>query len=227
MPWSVRLRWGVALLLVLAIAAGMAWWIAAHWAPSREEYPVQGLSVSAAQGEVDWGTLRAQGADFAYIRATSGTAARDPRFADNWAQARLTGLRYGAELVFDPCQRASDQATLFITTVPRDNAALPPVVRIAPDEQCPSPPGRDTILSELNTLLNVIEVHGGKPALIRLPEAMERKYDLASGINRTLWLEGNFFAPDYASHGWVIWTASDMRRIEGVDGPVEWDVVAP
>jgi len=42
-------------------------------------------------------------------------------------------------------------------------------VRIGTDEGCAVPPGRDTILSELNTLLNVIEVHGGKPALIRLP----------------------------------------------------------
>lgn len=227
MPWSARLRWLAALLVLLAIGAALLWWTAIHWSPSREEYPAQGISVSAAQGEVDWRTLRTQEVDFAYIRATSGPDVRDPRFAENWAQARIAGLRYGAELVFDPCRRASDQATLFITTVPRDNAALPPVVRIGADESCAVPPGRDTILSELNTLLNVIEVHGGKPALIRLPEAIEKRYDLASGINRTLWLERDFFPPDYAGHPWVMWTASTMRRIEGVEGPVEWDVVAP
>ena len=227
MPWSKRLYWMAALLVLLLTAVAISWWVAIHWSPSRDRYPVQGVSVSAAQGAIDWRTLRTQGVDFAYIRATSGTDDRDPRFADNWAQARIAGLRYGAELVFDPCKRASDQATLFITTVPRDNGALPPVVRIASDKGCASPPGRDMILSELNTLLNVVEVHGGKPALIRLPKDMEERYDLASGINRTLWLEGDFFPPDYASHPWVMWTASDMRRIEGADGPVEWDVVAP
>lgn len=227
MPWGTRLRWIAALFALIAALATAGWWLATGWAPSRDRYPVQGVSVSAAQGEIDWRTLRTQGVDFAYIRATAGAEERDPRFARNWAQARTAGLRYGAELVFNPCERASDQATLFITTVPRDNAALPPVVRIASDDGCAAPPGRDIILSELNTLLNVVEVHGGKPALIRLPKDLEQRYDLASGINRTLWMEGNFFPPDYASHAWVMWTASDIRRVEGVEGPVEWNVVAP
>lgn len=225
--WGTHLRLIAVLLVLAAVAAAAIWWLAARWTPSRDRYPVQGVSVSAAQGEVDWRTLRTEGVDFAYLRATSGGGERDPRFAENWTEARKAGLRYGAELVFDPCERASDQATLFITTVPRDNAALPPVVRIGDDSACVPPPGRDLLLSELNTLLNVIEVHGGKPALIRLPRAMEERHDLASGINRTLWMEGNFFPPDYATHGWVMWTASDMKRIEGADGPVEWNVVAP
>lgn len=227
MPWAIRLRWLAALALLLGVGALLLWRWWVHWAPSADEYPMQGISVSADLGEIDWRTVRTQGVDFAYIRATSGTDRRDPRFAANWAEAREAGLRYGAELVFDPCRRASDQATLFITTVPRDNAALPPVVRVEPGDHCKDAPGRDMILSELNTLLNVIEMHGGKPALIRLPKAVEQRYDISSGINRTLWLERNLFAPDYASHSWVMWTASDARRIDGIDGPVEWDVVAP
>lgn len=225
--WPVRLRWLLALLLLIVAAGGVLWRYTLHWAPSSDEYPMQGMSVSADQGPIDWRTVRTQNVDFAYIRATSGTDHRDTNFAENWTQAREAGLRYGAELVFDPCKKASDQATLFITTVPRDNAALPPVVRVQPGEHCTGKPGRDTILSELNTLLNVIEMHGGKPALIRISRAVEQQYQVSSGINRTLWLEGNFFPPDYASHKWVMWTANDGRRIEGVDRPVEWDVVAP
>lgn len=227
MPWRIRLRWLAALLVLALFGAALLWRFAAQWAPSAETYPMQGISVSGDLGEIDWRTVRTRNVDFAYIRATSGTDRRDPLFAANWAQAREAGLRYGAELVFDPCRRASDQATLFITTVPRDNAALPPVVRVVPGEHCAGAPGRDTILSELNTLLNVIEMHGGKPALIRISKAVEKQYDISSGINRTLWLEGNFFPPDYASHAWVMWTANDRRRVDGIDGPVEWNVVAP
>lgn len=221
----------VRLLLAGAISVtlllGALWLFWTRWAPSRERYPVQGVSVSSAQGTIDWRALRANGVDFAYIRATSGVGHRDPAFAVNWAGAREAGLRYGAELAFDLCKLASDQATDFITTVPRDNAALPPVIRLDFSANCQARPSRDTVVSELNTLLNLVEAHGGKPAMVRPAEAFEAAYDTGSGINRTLWLEGNFFPPDYATRAWVMWTASDARRVGGIDGPVEWDVVAP
>lgn len=219
-------RAGAALALAGAIALAL-WLYARAWAPARDAYPVQGLTITAADGPVDWGTIAAQGADFAYIRAVGDGDRRDPAFAANWRGARAAGLRYGAVLQFNPCRLASDQATRFMTTVPRDNAALPPVIRLALDDGCTARPGRDLLLSELNTLINLVEGHAGKPALLNVTEAFEERYDIASGINRTLWLDGNFFPPDYASRPWVMWTASDMRHIDGVAGPVRWDVVAP
>jgi lysozyme len=83
------------------------------------------------------------------------------------------------------------------------------------------------LLSDLNTLVNLVEGHAGKPVLLNASEAFDTVYDIGSGINRTLWLDGNFFPPDYATRPWVMWTASDMRHIDGVDGPVRWNVVAP
>ena len=203
------------------------WAYACRWAPARDVYPVQGVAVSADDGAIDWGTLAANGVDFAYIRAAKGAQGRDPAFARNWSAARGAGLRYGALLDFSLCRRAAEQATRFITTVPRDNAALPPVIRLAFDPSCADRPGRDAVLSELNTLVNLIESNAGKPALLNVSSAFEKDYDVASGINRTLWLDGNFFPPDYATRKWVMWTANDMRHIDGVDGPVRWGVVAP
>ncbi|MBB6122645.1 GH25 family lysozyme [Sphingobium subterraneum] len=222
-----RTRLLIAGLAVLATLAGILWFIWTRWTPSQDRYPVQGISVSERQGEIEWRTVRTQGADFAYIRATTGVAHRDPRFAANWAGAREAGLRYGAELAFDLCKQASDQATSFITTVPRDNAALPPAIRLDFMEGCGARPSRDTVLSELNTLLNLVEAYSGKPALLRVSERFDAAYDLGSGINRTLWLEGNLFPPDYATRPWVMWTASDAHRMTGVSGPVDWNVVAP
>lgn len=215
----------VALAIVGAFALA-AWAYARGWAPDRNLYPMQGVSVDSRVGAVDWGTLAAQGTDFAYIRAASGER-RDPGFGRNWAEARAVGLRYGAMLDFSLCRLASDQATLFMTTVPRDNAALPPAIRLAFDPACPGRPGRDTLLAELNTLVNLVEGHAGKPVLINVSPDFDALYDIGSGINRTLWLDGNFFPPDYASRRWVMWTASDMRRIDGITGPVRWNVVAP
>lgn len=208
------------------LALGL-WAYACRWAPGRDVYPVQGVAVSADGGTIDWGTLAANGVDFAYIRAAKGTEGRDPAFAQNWSAARSSGLRYGAVLDFSLCGRAAGQATRFVTTVPRDNAALPPVIRLDFDPGCTARPGRDAVLSELNTLVNLVESNAGKPVLLNISEAFEEEYDIASGINRTLWLDGNFFPPDYATRRWVMWTANDMRHIDGIDGPVRWGVVAP
>ncbi|MEJ7927346.1 GH25 family lysozyme [Sphingobium sp. AN641] len=214
------------MLVAMLLGAGL-WLHARGWAPARSDYPVQGLTVDSASGPIDWGTLAAQGADFAYIRAARGQGSRDTGFAHNWAAARSAGMRYGASLDFSLCRRASDQGTMFVTTVPRDNAALPPVIRLDFDPACSARPGRDTVLAELNTLVNQIEGHAGKPVLLNPSASFEQVYRIADGINRTLWLDGNFFPPDYASRPWVMWTASDMRHIEGVDGPVRWNVVTP
>ncbi len=212
----------VAALMGVAVLA-----YARSWTPGRDVYPVQGVAVAADNGAIDWGTLAANGVDFAYIRAARGAALRDPAFAGNWAGARAAGLRYGAVLDFSLCRRAAEQATGFITTVPRDNAALPPVIRLAFDPSCSARPGRDAVLSELNTLVNLIESNAGKPALLNVSSDFDAQYDIASGINRTLWLDGNFFPPDYATRRWVMWTANDMRHIDGIEGPVRWGVVAP
>ncbi|MDX3909807.1 MAG: GH25 family lysozyme [Sphingobium sp.] len=213
-------------VLILALIGG-GWLYAIRWAPSRDEYPMQGISVSEANGPLDWRTLRARHADFAYILATAGAGRRDKAFSANWAGARDAGLRYGAIHMFNLCDRAVDQATLFVATVPRDNAALPPVVRLDFTPNCGRRPGRDAVLSQLNTFLNLIETHAGQQAVVRLSKSFEERYRIGSGIYRTLWLEGNFVAPDYAGRPWVMWTASDMRHLDGIDAPVEWDVVAP
>ncbi|WP_201767514.1 GH25 family lysozyme [Sphingobium lactosutens] len=202
------------------------WLYARAWAPSRDDYPVQGVTIGSADGPVDWGTLAAQGADFAYIRAVRAQDGRDPAFAVNWRGARAAGMRYGAVIEFSACRSPIDQATGFMTTVPRDNAALPPVIRLAFSAGCARRPGRDLLLSNLNTLINLVEGQAGKPALLNVSEDFDAAYDIGSGINRTLWLDGNFFPPDYASRPWVMWTATNMRHIDGVDGPVRWNVVA-
>ena len=48
---------------------------------------------------------------------------------------------------------------------------------------------------------------------------------MTSALDRPIWSAQNFFPPDYAARPWRMWRASDMRRIDGIDGPVNWDVV--
>lgn len=213
--------------ITLAVVLGVyaVWAYATGWAPAREEYPVQGVVVNEASGKPEWSELAATGVDFAYITASEGASGRDGQFSNNLDGVRQAGIRYGALHHFDICRLASDQAALFMTTVPRSEQALPPAVQLDFSETCKSRPNRALILSELATFLNQIEAHSGTPAILLLARDFEEEYNVSSAIDRTVWLEGDWFLPDYSARPWVMWTANKARRIGGVDGPVRWAVV--
>ena len=221
---SRYLQWG-AVLLGLVCVAFVLWTIVTGWAPSRDDYSVQGIVVSEVNGQPEWAKLGATGVDFAYVTASEGASGRDPRFASNLEGVQQAGIRYGALHHFDLCRLASDQATLFITTVPRSEQALPPAVQLDFSENCKGRPNRTLILSELATFLNQIEAHSGMPAILLLGKEFEEEYKVSSAIDRTVWLEGNWFLPDYSARPWVMWTANKARRVAGIDGPVRWVVV--
>jgi lysozyme len=217
-------RWGI-IMLGIALAAFAGWRYVTAWAPSRDEYPVQGIVVNESNGSPNWAELGATGVDFAYITAVEGARARDAEFQANLAGAQDAGIRFGALHHFDICRLASDQATMFITSVPRNERALPPAVQLDFSETCKGRPNRALILSELATFLNQIEAHSGTPAILLLTPEFEKEYQVSKSIDRTVWLEGNWLLPDYSARPWVMWTANLKRRIDGVDGPVRWVVV--
>lgn len=211
----------------LAIAAALLWIFATRWAPSRVTYPLQGIDVSADQGEIDWRKLRAAGADFAYIKASEGADIRDTLFAENWERAREAGLRRGAYHAFTLCRLARDQATNFIATVPREANMLPAVLDLEFEGSCTARPDRKVLLSEIALFIEMVEAHTGKAMIIHTTKDFEDAYQVSSAVDRSLWLRRIFFAPNYGSHPWVIWQASDQRRIDGITGPVNWNILQP
>lgn len=222
--WVKRL---VLLLLFAAVVAGFAWWRFTHWAPARAQYPIQGVAVDAEDGALKWPTLATLGADFAYVRASSGGDQRDARFAANADGARAAGVALGALHEFSLCAEAGDQAAVFVTTVDRNAVSLPPAVALDFAPGCNRRPPRALVLSELNTFLNQIERHFGAPALLRISPAFETRYRISEGLARKVWLVGDWLEPDYAAKPWEIWQANSQYRIQGAPGSVRWNVARP
>lgn len=218
--------WLIAPLATLALA-GIGWWAATRWHPSSQDYPIQGVVVSDDDGAIDWPTLAAVPTDFAYVRATIGAEARDPRFTDNWRGAGAAGMRRGVVHAYSLCQLAADQARNLVTTVPRDADALPAAVSVAFDEGCAARPDRAVLVGELGRFIAAVETHTGKPMLLRETPEVEAHYQLSAAIARPVWSVGRFFPPAYAARPWRVWEATDMRRVAGTGGPVRWLAVAP
>ncbi len=212
-------------LLVIASIAFIIYSLAKSWAPSRNTYPLQGVLVNQEHGNPIWTTLGKTGVDFAYLTASKGTNQRDDSFSNNLSGVKDAGIRYGSVHDFDICRLATDQATLFNTTVPRDPDALPPAVKIGFSDNCTSKPNRALILSEISSFLGQIELHVEKPAIILLEPDFEDHYNISGSIDRNMWAEGNYFVPSYTARPWRMWTANKARNISGIDTPVPWVVL--
>jgi len=223
--------WGLGRFVLIAAALALsgvaAWQYATRWHPSVERYPVQGVDVDASAGAIEWNTVAAAGADFAYVVATRGANQRDPAFEANWRGVDAAGMRRGAVHVYSFCQPAREQANAFNTFVPADADALPVAIDIAYDAGCAARPERAALVADLRTLAATIEAHMRKPVLLRVARAVESDYQISAALPRNLWATGNFLAPSYAARAWRLWRASDMRRVDGIDGPANWDVAAP
>ena len=217
-----------AALLFAAGALGIGGWSwATHWRPSPTTYRLQGVDLPADPQGVDWGSVRAAGADFAYLAATAGTRERARGFEANWQALPDAGLRRGAVHLYSLCEDGAAQADAFNATVPRTDDALPPAVDVDLRDGCKPPAPGPAVTDGLRRFVARVETHMGKPVIVRLSGAAERRYALSTALDRPLWLTGNLLRPGYAPRPWRLWRASDMRRIDGVDGPLNWDVVAP
>lgn len=213
-------------VVVLCVVSAVGWRYAVNWRPAVEKYPVQGVDVGEVNGAVEWKVVAGGGADFAYAAATHGAKHRDGRFEENWQGIAAAGLRRGAAHIWSLCEPGIDQANAFNTTVPRDDSTLPVAIDFDYAEGCDVRPAREVLVEEVRQAAATIEAHTGKPVLLRVSRRFERDYDLSSAVPRPVWATSPFIRPDYAARAWRIWRASDIRRIDGIEGPVNWNVVA-
>ena len=215
-------------VLLAAGAAAWLWWDVQHWTPDEGAYPDQGALITQADGLVNFNTLAALGADFVYLASSIGTEGRDQRFARNLAAANQAGLDVGAVHIFDPCTLADGQTANFVTIVPRGGNMLPPVIALSQTaKDCPKRVSAAAVESELMTLINQIENHTGKPAILKIEPGFEAAYGISARLERNLWVNRTRFAPTYARRPWLLWSANENLQSAASDEPIEWVVVQP
>ena len=218
----------VLVLLAAAAAAGWWYWHSRHWRPSEDRWPEQGVLVGEVDGAVRFDILRGLGGSFAYLEASRGAKGRDRNFIANLREARGAGLAVGAVHVFDPCLSADRQSANFVIAVPRDRTLLPPAILMEQTAAyCPQPVSEAAIQSELMTLVNQIEAHAGKPAILAPSAEFERRYRVGGRIERRLWLTRSLAQPGYAGRPWTLWTANEHLHTEAAEAPLRWVVARP
>lgn len=202
------------------------------WAGVRPwQYPVHGIDVSKYQGDIDWNRVRASGIDFAFIKATEGGDHADDMFRQNWDAARAAGVPRGAYHYYYFCRPASEQISWFINNVPRDPAALPPVVdlewthrsKTCPWSQRPEPA---VVRREALLFLQAMNVYYGKRPIIYTTVDFYQDNDLARIPGFHFWLRSVAGHPQevYPGQRWAFWQYTGTGLVEGIDGLTDINV---
>lgn len=219
--WMLRLA-ALGALIAAAFAVWL-WWDMRSWRPDEMLYPEQGALVPQGGAEMRFATLKVIGARFVYLPLAPSAPGG---FADRFARAREAGLQVGVLLDFDPCLGADAQSGLFAQMVPRDSRLLPPAIGLARLADGCNPKVSDAAVeSELMTLINQVEIHAGRPAILKLSRAFQERHNTAATLSRDLWLARDRARPDYAGRPWLLWSANSALVTEASEEPVEWVVV--
>ncbi|MBR5285983.1 MAG: glycoside hydrolase family 25 [Clostridia bacterium] len=188
--------------------------------PSREDFPVRGVDVSAYQGEIDWQTLASQDIEFAFIKATEGSSFTDKCFAYNHREALKTDLRVGAYHFFSFESGGDTQAENFIKAVPKTENMLPPVVDVEFYGNF-SAKNVDTvaIVSELKTMTDALYEHYGMHPIIYTAEEEYSLFIEGRFESNPIWIRGVYSEPHISDgRNWNFWQFTNRAKLDGYNG---------
>lgn len=195
---------------------------------SPRHLAVHGVDVSRWQGNVNWEKLRAQGANFAYIKATDGGDHLDPMFNRNWRNADAAGLKRGAYHFFYWCRTAGEQADWFIRNVPRVEGALPPVIDVEwnGESSCKRRPSREKVLEKMQVFMDKLERYYGQRPIIYTAPDFYRDNLRGAFLDYPFWVRAVARHPSkvYPDRKWLFWQYSGSGLSHGVTGRIDLNV---
>ncbi|MCB5411168.1 glycoside hydrolase family 25 protein [Pseudogemmobacter faecipullorum] len=194
-----------------------------------QSYAVHGIDVARYQTAVDWPTARANGVNFAFIKATEGGDRVDPMFEDHWRGAGRAGIRRGAYHFYYHCRPAAEQARWFIQHVPKVKGGLPPVLDM---EWTPFSPtctirrAPEVIREDARIFIDMLTRHyGQKPILYTSIDFFEDN-QMWKVQGADFWLRAVAKHPQdlYAGQHWLFWQYTSTGLIPGIAGQVDINV---
>lgn len=188
--------------------------------PSKEEYPIRGVDVSAYQGTIDWKKLSEQDIQFAYIKATEGSSFVDEKFQENYKNAQETNLKIGAYHFFSYDSEGETQAENFINHVEKIDNMLPPVIDVEfYGEYKKNNPDKEKTREQLRILIDKIkENYEVSPILYATNETYEL-YIANNFEDCEIWIRDIIKSPDLPDNReWTFWQYTNRGILEGYQG---------
>ncbi len=220
-------------LMVASCAAVIcAWTSGSIYAATRS----LGIDVSSYQGTVNWAAVKSDGIDFAWAKATEGSAGyvnyTDAYLNANMAGANSAGVLIGAYHFAHPINDsgaagAQAEADLFIEKAGQYMTAgyLRPVLDIEVE-------GSSATSAWVNDFLDDVDEATGVTPLIYTYSNYAAEYLNTTVANRDLWMADYSGASSQTGapaisppfNNWNFWQYTDAATVNGVAGGVDGDV---
>lgn len=196
-------------------------------APAPSRFAVHGIDAARFQTSINWNTARANGVNFAFLKATEGGDLLDPAFKDHWRGAGRAGVWRGAYHFYYFCTTPEVQAQWFIRNVPRTAGALPPVLDMEWNPFSPTcarvrPPAAE-VQRQMRVWLRIVEDHFGQRPMIYTTPRFYEENNLSQFKGYEYWLRTTAKTPREAYPGqrWAFWQYSATGLIDGIKGEVD------
>lgn len=188
--------------------------------PSRSQYPIRGIDISAHNGTVDFARVASDGIEFALIKATEGSSFKDPRFLPNYRAARRAGMTVGAYHFFRFDVDGKIQALNFINSIGRLSLDMPVAIDIE-EWANPGDIPTDVILNRLDQLISHLSDSGLRVMLYSNKNGHHR-FLKGRSTSLPLWICSIPESP--SDIDWHIWQYTHRGRVDGVKGSVDINV---
>lgn len=193
----------------------------------------KGIDVSKYQGTIDWEKVKADGVEYAFIRAgirgyETGKIVPDEGVSDNLIGATNAGVEVGAYFFSQATtvEEAVEEANVVINAISTNEISLPIVYDL---EKVKSSSGRmNEMTKEEKTevclaFCNHIKEAGYKPMIYGNMETFLMLLDMKQLEDIDKWFA--YYNTDiYFPYEFSIWQYTESGRVDGIDGDVDMNI---
>lgn len=200
----------------------------------KETKTLRGIDVSTFQGYPDWKKVKADGIEFAVIKATQGKSESNPslykftdsKFVHNITNAHIVGIECSVYhyLTATDTAGATDEAEYFASVIAPYKTYIDGYVAVDVESKY-LPTNKATLTAIVNTFCNVMVKYGYKPIVYTNPNFLvNRLNDISKwDLWLALWRDRNN-VPSTAQYPKMKMWQWGYDKVSGIDGNVDADV---
>ena len=185
---------------------------------------MKGIDVSVHNGDIDWQKVKADGIDFAILRAGYGKLAvqKDKKFEDNYAGAKAAGIPVGAywySYAMDE-DEARQEADVFLSVIKGKQFEFPVYYDVEEKKQFDL--GKEKVSAIMRAFLERVESAGYFTGLYGSASSLTTHTADDIKSRYTIWLAHWVNQTNY-SGAYAVWQYSEKGKVEGISGNVDLD----
>lgn len=193
--------------------------------PNESTVNMKGIDVSVHNGNIDWNKVKADGIEFAILRAGYGRLEKqkDEKFEQNYAGAKAAGIPIGAywySYAMTP-EEAELEADVFLKVIKGKQFEMPVYFDLEEKKQFDL--GKEKVSAIMRAFLEQVEKAGYFVGLYGSASSLTTHTADDIKSHYTIWLAHWVDKTNY-SGAYAVWQYSAKGKVNGITGSVDLDI---